>query len=106
MEVAEHLLVLEVLEGEGDYPTVMEVGEVVEVLVMMELAVWDTLKSVVEEEEVSGVEANILSSVGSGDVGDVGVVPRPGLVPAGSVLLEVEVSTVCTAGLLQPNPGG
>ena len=94
---------LEVLEGEGDYPTVTEVGEVVEVLVMMELAVWDTLKSVVEEEEVSGVEANILSSVGAGDVG---VVPRPGLVPAGSVLLEVEVSTVCTAGLLQPNPGG
>lgn len=72
-----------------------------ELLIMMELEVWDTLKSVVEEA-VSGVEANILSSVGAGDVD---VAPRPGLVPGGS-LLELEVSTVYTAGLLQPNPEG
>ena len=72
----------------------------VEVLVMMELEVWDSLQSLQAEEEVSGVQANILSSVG---VGDVGVVPRPGLDPGGSWL---EVSTVCTASLLQPNPEG
>ena len=94
---------LEVLESEGDYPTVMEVGVVVEVPVMMELEVWDTLKYVVEEAVVSVVEANILSSVGAGDVD---AVPRPGLGPAGSVmLLELNVSTVCTEALLQPNPG-
>ena len=74
---------------------------VVEVLVMMELEALDNLQSVAEEE-VSGVEANILSSVGVGDV-DVG--PRPGLVPGGS-LVELEMSTVCTGDLLQPNPGG
>ena len=52
-------------------------GVVVEVLVVMERGVWDTLKSGVEEEEVSGVEARTLSSVAAG------VVPRPVLVPAG-----------------------
>ena len=87
------------LEVQEDFLTAMEAGVVVEVLTMMELGVWDTLKSVVEEE-VSGVEASNLSSVVVG-----GAVPRPGLVPAGS-LVEVEVSTVCTAGLLQPSPGG
>ena len=70
---------------------------------MMELEVWDTLRSVVEEE-VSDVEASILSSVV-----DVGVVPRPELVPAGSLQDEEEVqlvSTVYTADLLQPSPAG
>ena len=54
---------------------------VVEVLVMMELEAWDTLQSVAEEE-VSDVEANILSSVAVAGV-DAGDVPRPELVPAG-----------------------
>ena len=57
------------------------VGVVVEVLIMMELEVWDTLRPVVEEE-VSDVEANILSSVAVAGV-DAGDVPRPELVPAG-----------------------
>ena len=54
------------------------VGVVVEVLIMMELEVWDTLRPVVEEE-VSDIEANILSSVAVAGVD----VPRPELVPAG-----------------------
>ena len=65
------------LEVQEDFPTVTVGGVVVEVLVVMERGVWDTLKSGVEEEEVSGVEARTLSSVAAG------VVPRPGLVPAG-----------------------
>ena len=70
----------------------------------MELGAWDTLKSVAWEE-VSGVEASNLSSVvaAGAAAGDVGVVPRPGLVPGGSLL---EVSTVYTASLLQPNQEG
>ena len=65
------------LEVQEDFPTVTVGGVVVEVLVVMERGVWDTLKSGVEEEEVSGVEARTLSSVAAG------VVPRPVLVPAG-----------------------
>ena len=65
------------LEVQEDFPTVTVGGVVVEVLVVMERGVWDTLKSGVEEEEVSGVEARTLSSVAAG------VVPRPGIVPAG-----------------------
>ena len=65
------------LEVQEDFPAVMVGGVVVEVLVVMERGVWDTLKSGVEEEEVSGVEARTLSSVAAD------VVPRPGLVPAG-----------------------
>ena len=65
------------LEVQEDFPTVTVGGVVVEVLVVMERGVWDILKSGVEEEEVSGVEARTLSSVAAG------VVPRPGLVPAG-----------------------
>ena len=65
------------LEVQEDFPAVMVGGVVVEVLVVMERGVWDTLKPGEEEEEVSGVEARTLSSVAAG------VVPRPGLVPAG-----------------------
>ena len=65
------------LEVQEDFPTVTVGGVVVEVLVVMERGVWDILKSGVEEEEVSGVEARTLSSVAAG------VVPRPVLVPAG-----------------------
>ena len=65
------------LEVQEDFPTVTVGGVVVEVLVVMERGVWDTLKPGEEEEEVSGVEARTLSSVAAG------VVPRPGLVPAG-----------------------
>ena len=94
---------MEVQEDEGDFLTV-EAGVAVEVPVMMELGAWDTLKSVAWEE-VSGVEASNLSSVvaAGAAAGDVGVVPRPGLVPGGSLL---EVSTVYTASLLQPNQEG
>ena len=65
------------MEVQEDFPTVTVGGVVVEVLVVMERGVWDTLKPGEEEEEVSGVEARTLSSVAAG------VVPRPGLVPAG-----------------------
>ena len=65
------------LEVQEDFPTVTVGGVVVEVLVVMERGVWDTLKPGEEEEEVSGVEARTLSSVAAG------VVPRPVLVPAG-----------------------
>ena len=65
------------LEVQEDFPAVTVGGVVVEVLVVMERGVWDTLKPGEEEEEVSGVEARTLSSVAAG------VVPRPGLVPAG-----------------------
>ena len=65
------------LEVQEDFPAVMVGGVVVEVLVVMERGVWDTLQPGEEEEEVSGVEARTLSSVAAG------VVPRPGLVPAG-----------------------
>ena len=65
------------LEVQEDFPAVMVGGVVVEVPVVMEWGVWDTLKPGEEEEEVSGVEARTLSSVAAG------VVPRPGLVPAG-----------------------
>ena len=65
------------LEVQEDFPAVTVGGVVVEVLVVMEGGVWDTLKPGEEEEEVSGVEARTLSSVAAG------VVPRPGLVPAG-----------------------
>ena len=65
------------LEVQEDFPAVTVGGVVVEVLVVMERGVWDTLQPGEEEEEVSGVEARTLSSVAAG------VVPRPGLVPAG-----------------------
>ena len=65
------------LEVQEDFPAVTVGGVVVEVLVVMERGVWDTLEPGEEEEEVSGVEARNLSSVAAG------VVPRPGLVPAG-----------------------
>ena len=65
------------LEVQEDFPTVTVGGVVVEVLVVMEGGVWDTLEPGEEEEEVSGVEARTLSSVAAG------VVPRPVLVPAG-----------------------
>ena len=65
------------LEVQEDFPAVMVGGVVVEVLVVMERGVWDTLQPGEEEEEVSGVEARTLSSVAAG------VVPRPVLVPAG-----------------------
>ena len=65
------------LEAQEDFPAGMVGGVVVEVLVVMERGVWDTLEPGEEEEEVSGVEARTLSSVAAG------VVPRPGLVPAG-----------------------
>ena len=65
------------LEVQEDFPAVMVGGVVVEVPVVMEGGVWDTLQPGEEEEEVSGVEARTLSSVAAG------VVPRPVLVPAG-----------------------
>ena len=65
------------LEVQEDFPTVTVGGVVVEVLVVMERGVGDTLQPGEEEEEVSGVEARTLSSVAAG------VVPRPVLVPAG-----------------------
>ena len=86
MEAASVLLELEVQE---DFLTVREAGVVVvEVLAVMELEVWRTLQSAVEEEVSGGAAgARILSSVvGVG----VGAGPRPGLAAAGSL---VAVST-------------
>ena len=99
MEAASVLLELEVQE---DFLTVRGAGVVeVEVLAVKELEVGDTLQSAVEEEVSGGAAgARILSSVA---VVGVGAGPRPGLAAAGSVVAE---STVCTAGLLQPSPGG